>query len=211
MQPLTFEYYDIPPTICLIAGVIYGVKFSKLNSSEKLIALILFMNIVADTSAYFLMYCEMESKYMYNILLPLERVVSLLIYAKNENIKKKRIIYGLGMVLILVVYCVGYIRNDIASNLHYVSNTITALIVAALSYLHLRFISKVEDQNTRLVTLFTFATFIYSAITVSAMSALPLALQIDNSFAAALYNINLIAYGLWSIILIIAILWNKKT
>jgi hypothetical protein len=43
------------------------------------------------------------------------------------------------------------------------------------------------------------------------MSALPLALQIDNSFATDLFDINLIAYALWSIILIIAILWNKKT
>jgi hypothetical protein len=102
-------------------------------------------------------------------------------------------------------------RADIVAQLHFVSNTITALILAALSYLHLRTISAGEDENTRSVTIFTIATFIYSSITVSAMSALPLALQIDNSFATDLFDINLIAYALWSIILIIAILWNKKT
>ncbi len=115
------------------------------------------------------------------------------------------------MILILAVYSVGYMRADIVAQLHFVSNTITALILAALSYLHLRTISAGEDENTRSVTIFTIATFIYSSITVSAMSALPLALQIDNSFATDLFDINLIAYALWSIILIIAILWNKKT
>lgn len=207
MLSLTFGYYDIPPTICLIAGVIYAVKFSKLNSSERLIAVILFMNIVADTAAYFLIHCEMEYQYMYNLLLPLERIVSLVIYAKNENTKKGKTIYGLGMALIAAVYFVGYFRNDMVTELHYVSNTIAALILTALSYLHLRTISSKKDESSRLVILFTVATFVYSSLTVSAMSAASLGDQIDFNF----FNINLYAYALWSIILIIAILWNKKT
>lgn len=211
MQPLTFEYYDIPPTICLIAGVIFGIKFSKLNSTEKLIALVLLMNIIADTAAYLLMHCELNYQYMYNILLPLERIVSLVIYTKNENTKKAKVFYGAGGILILLVYFIGYTNSDIVSELHFLSNTITALILTAMSYLHLRTISHGDVDTTRLITVFTIATFVYSAITVSALSALALALQIDHGFAADLFDINLIAYASWSITLIIAILWNKKT
>jgi hypothetical protein len=207
LKELTFGYYDIPPTICLVAGAIYAFKFSKLNSSERLIAVILFMNIVADTAAYFLIHGEMGYQYIYNLLLPLERIIALVVYAKNENTKRAKSIYGLGMAVIMAVYIVGYFSVDLFTEFHYVSNTITALILTALSYLHLRTISSRKVESSRIVILFTAATFMYSALTVSAMSAASFGAQIDFNF----FNINLYAYSLWSIILIIAILWNKKT
>lgn len=210
MQPLTFEYYDIPATICILAGVCYLILYQELQSFVKLIFLILFLNITTDTANYLIMHNGVESNIFYNILNPVERVVTLYIYAKNvnDNLNKRK--YFLGSAVVLVTYLAGYYNYDTMSTLHDFPNIITGLIVSMLSYFQLRSISIGKAGQSRVLFFFGLANLIYYTLMISAMSAFPLALKIGYDFASDIIIVNLVGYTLWSVILIIGILWKKK-
>ena len=114
---------------------------------------------------------------------------------------------------IIPIWCIsfyGIYYYPTLSEFHDVSNVFTGLVLAALSYLHLRSISLNTAGQSLLIFYFGLANLIYLTLMISAMSALPLALKVDNTFATKIYSINLVGYALWSIILIIGILWKKQ-
>jgi len=211
LKDLTFGYYDIPPTICIVAGVLFLIKNSRLNTPEKLVGLVILLNVLADSAAYFLMHIDMKSNYLYNFLIPIEKVLTLLIYDKAGQRKKEKIALQMGMAAIVLIYCVGYFKDGVTGSFHHTSNILTSLIVAAYSYLFLRSNAIGKKGVSQLVTLFAVANFAYLTISVSALSAMPIARQINNAFEANFYAVNLVAYTLWSIILLTAILWKRKT
>jgi len=151
-----------------------------------------------------------DSHVIYNILLPAERVIILLIYAANELRRDQKQIHYLGIVLVLVITISGAAYYGSVVELHNISNVLSGLVLAALSYLQLRSIAQSTAGQSRVLFYFGLANLVYCTLMVSAMSAFPLAMQIDPNFASNIISINLLAYTLWSIILIIGILWKKK-
>jgi hypothetical protein len=207
---LTFENYDIPPTICIVAGIIFLIKNKRLNKFERLVGVVILLNVLVDSTAYFLMHIKRESNYLYNFIIPIEKVLTLLIYDKVGQRKKERLPIQIGILAIVLIYCVGYFKDGATGSFHYTSNILTSLIVAAYSYLFLRSNAIGKKGASQLITLFAAANFMYHTISVSAMSARPIARQISNQFESILYAVNLVAFALWSIILLIAILWKRK-
>ncbi len=167
------------------------------------------MNIIADTSAHFMIRMDIRTNSVYNLLLPLERMATLYIYSRNDHRKPVRIIHILGLVSVFCIYLVGYFNNgELSSELHKYSNLWTGLIVASLSYLQIRSLAIGEAGDSKVLVFFSIANFLYYTIMISSLSALPLAMQIDMDFASKLYSINLFGYLLWSLILIYAAPWK---
>jgi len=211
LSEFTFQYFDIPPLICLVVGIVFAVYFSKLNRPEKLLAIVIVLNIIADTTVYILMICDMKSTYIYNFFLPVERILSIVVYgAVVQKGRWEKRIFTTGMIVIFGVYMIGFIEHGLASDFLTNTNTITALIFAVLSYIFLRAVSTGHAQGSVLVIAFGIANLLYSWVTVSALSAIPLALKIDQKVARNLVDINLIGYSLWSCILIFALRWKLK-
>jgi hypothetical protein len=84
------------------------------------------------------------------------------------------------------------------------------LIVAILSYIHLRNMILEKTGDSIIIAAFSLANFIYLTLMISSISAIELAYRIDPEFGKLIYFLgNGIGYILWSIILIIGILWKK--
>lgn len=168
------------------------------------------MNIITDISSYYLIHNERHTHIFYNILIPIERILTLIIYLRNTANEPKKMLYYLGMAIVSCIYIISYFTSENLMELFYVANIATGLILACLSYIQLRAILTGRANDSRVLIYFGLANLIYFTLMISAMSALPLALKIGNDFAGSLYNINIIGYTLWSILLIIGILWKKQ-
>lgn len=210
MLSLTFYYNNIPAFICIVAGVIYGIKYRQLDAYERLILVILAANIFTDAASYLQIDAGKQTHLYYNLLLPAERTVTLLIYAFNEHGSAKKRIHYAGMAIVCLSYTGESIYAGTLTDFHDVSNVVTGLTVAALSYVHLRSVALNTAGQSVILFWFGLANLIYFTLMISAMSALPLALEIGNDFASNIVNINMAAYALWSVILIIGILWKKQ-
>jgi hypothetical protein len=144
---------------------------------------------------------------LYNVLVPVERVLTLVIYALNEFTREKKVLHYGGIVLVVLVFGLGFFLKGIELFFQ-PSNVITALALAILSYLHLRSITRDQGGPSRLIFYFALANLIYFTFSTSALSAVPLAYKIDPDFAIQIFYINLVGYSLWSLILIFALLWK---
>lgn len=210
MLSLTFYYDNIPAVLCILAGVIYGIRIKQLRSFERLILVILVANILTDVATYLVIHAGKQTHAYYNVLLPAERTITLLIYAFNEHgLRRKRIHYA-GMAIVCLSYFWETVYSGNIADFHDVSNVVSGLVVAVLSYVHLRSVALNTAGQSIILFWFGLANLIYFTMMISAMSALPLALEIDNDFASDIYNINIAAYALWSIVLIVGILWKKQ-
>lgn len=153
---------------------------------------------------------ERQTHVVYNVFLPVERSIILLIYAANVHGRDQKRVYQIGAAAVWLTYAASTSVHRGITEFHYVSNIITGLVLAALSYIHLRSVSLNTAGQSLPLLYFGSANLIYFTLMISAMSALPLAQRIDNDFAGSIYDTNLVAYALRSILIIIGILWKKR-
>ena len=196
--------------LCLITGILYCINFRRLYGIERWILAVLILNIATDTASYFLIHMERPTHAVYNVLLPFERGLILLIYAANSHGREQKLVYYIGAAAVLLTYAGSTAFNGGISELHYVSTIVTGLILAALSYVYLRSVSLNTAGQSTTMLYFGLANLIYFTLMISALSALPLAQRIDNTFASTIFNANLMGYTLWSILLIIGIPWKRR-
>lgn len=210
MSSISLEYTDTGTAFCIIAGIIYAVKFKTLSPIEKPIAVVIWLNITCDLIGFFFGKSIDITSTVYNLLLPTERIISLLIYAcaLYKNVFKS--IYGVGIGLIVLTRIVSTLFEAPLTEFQFIANTIEGLTVAILSYIFIR--SSLTRKAEFSINLFAFgiANLLYLTLMASAMSAVKPAISIDPANATALFGINTLAYIFWSIILIIAILWKKQ-
>lgn len=209
MELANFPFEDIPFGLCLIALLLYAYNYKALQNIERLILAIIAFNFIVDLTGHIFSHFNISNHFLYNVLIPVERSLSLFIYARNEKAKEKLITYEVGIAVILAITIIGFAMHGGSSDLHFISNILSGLLLALFSYLHLRSIALDSAKQSLITFFFTLANLVYFTLMVSAMSAFPLALQIGNEFGRDIYNINLFAYALWSIILITGILWKK--
>jgi len=209
LRQLTFYYYDVPTVLCVLAVIIYGIRFKQLEGHVIWILAILIANAFTDVTSYVLIHMERETHVLYNLLIPVERSVILFIYAANEYEQERKRIYYFGAAAVWFSFAVSTLTLGSLSELHYVSNIVTGLVLAALSYVHLRSVSLNTAGQSVVMLYFGLANMIYFTLMISAMSALPLAQQIDLGFAVGILSLNTVAYGIRIILLIIGILWKR--
>jgi hypothetical protein len=195
---------------CIAAGAVYVWRKRSLQGVENIILWIILLNVLADLVAEVLNSAGHTTHVVYNLMMPVERVLTLLIYAiQAETIWAKRSYYvAIGLVATAAIASAAYYGG--IQELHYFSNVISGIVVAVFSYTYLRAMVLGQTYHSRVLFYFGMANLIYYTLMVSAMSALPLAMRISYPFAGAILNINLVGYTFWSITLILGISWKKQ-
>jgi hypothetical protein len=199
--------------IVLLALVIYLIQIKKLKGWEKLVFVIIILNFTADFLALVSphIFEKGYSGIIYNILAPVQRILTLMLYISNTNVKEEQYLNYGGIVVLILVSLGGHFYYQDFNDFHQVPFVILGLIVAILSYIHLRNMILEKTAASIVIAAFSLANFIYLTLMISSVSAVELAYNIDHEFGKLIYFLgNGIGYVLWSIILIIGILWKKQ-
>ncbi|MEM9050795.1 MAG: hypothetical protein AAGC47_01980 [Bacteroidota bacterium] len=193
-----------------MALVLYLLAWNRLEANERIIVALLAVIVITEQISYFFGSMENSINFIYNISIPVQRVLAMWIFMMDQKKVKVKRLFKAGMISILLVYAMGHLQEEPLKGFHYNSNSITAFILAGFSYFHLRSISLGSISSSRIIIMFTVASLVYSTLSISSMSAQPLAQIIDMEFALHIYAGNLIAYALWSTIIIIPLVWKAQ-
>lgn len=196
--------------ICIAAFLIYLIHLKYLKGWEKLILLILGLNVVAEITAAYFAASQITNGFIFNTVAPVERILTLMLYAHNYKSKNGKLLSYLGMSLVILIAFAGVFHYPSFQEFHYGTYVISGLVIAVLSYLHLRAMALEKADQSLLIFVFSLANLVYFTLMISSMSAFRLANQISDEFGSEILLINQIAYALWSIILIIGIIWKTK-
>ena len=208
---LTINFTDAGTPFCLIAALIYLSGFHTLSKREKQTWIVIWLNLIGDLVGFFLSKADIETGLIYNLLLPAERAISLLIYSSASSSKNYKILFQVGIAMIVFIRIASVIIEGPLHHFQFMANTAEGLLTAILSYVFIRHALIGKTRTTIILFAFGIANFLYLILMASAMSAIPIAYRIDRDYSNALYGINTAAYIIWSATLIIAILWKKKT
>ncbi len=113
------------------------------------------------------------------------------------------------MVLVLGLSIVGYFTHSGVTDFHAIPYVTSGFLLAVLSYFFLR--ERAIDSTVSPILVFAFgmANFIYYTLMISAMSALQLAQELSPDLADKIYTANDIAYALWSLTILIGMIWQR--
>lgn len=200
----------IPSILCVIAGILWLLFQKKLSKTERVITLIIWLNIGSDLIAAKLSTEGITNGFVYNILAPIERILTVYIYIRCSNFLKSKYLHIIGLCAIILVSAISQIHAQDFSAFQNISFVIGGLVVSLLSYYHLRNITLGRAKDDFLIALFAVANLIYYTLMSSSISAFYAALDVSRAFARDIYSINQFAYGLWAITLSIGLLWSKR-
>ncbi len=203
------EHIRFPTAICIITGLISLFYLRKLTLQERFIIVVIYLNISADILAN---YIEMKGMYngdVYNIICPIEKIITIGVYYFNTKKGSIKDLYGLGVIAITSLSIGGYLVNPISGSFHTAVYLISGFIMAVLSYLHLRQLVLDKAKPSTPIFWFGMANLIYYTLMTSSVSAFPVAQTISDEFARQIGTGNQIAYVLWSLTTLIGIIWNR--
>lgn len=196
--------------LCLIAFVVYTVFYKDIYKWEKVILIILGINLITEIIGAYLAISYTVNGFIYNVSAPITRILTLMLYAHNYNNTSGKVLTNTGIGVVILISIIGALHYPTFQEFHYGAYVISGLVIAALSYLHLRAIALDKAGQSLLIFVFSLANLVYFTLMASSMSAYGLANQISNDFGRTILFLNQLAYGLWSVILITGILWKKK-
>lgn len=197
--------------LCLLAALVYVINLKKLSGWEWLILLIIGLNLSADFSANASQTAnEGYSGLIYNLLAPIQRVGTLLVYAFNSKLRLEKKVNFVGIVLVVIISLIAAFFYPEFNRFHRLPYILSGCVVAGFSYFHLRCIILDRASSSPIIAAFCLANFVYLTLMVSSQSAVEFAYKLDPGFGKIIYLGNDIGYALWSVILIIGILWKKK-
>lgn len=199
----------IPTIICLVVSILSTLFFQNLSKTERLILIVLYLNLIADIVGPHL---EKDANgYLYNIITPIEKIITLILYAAVSTTRKHKIFNLTGIVVIIVLSILGYFVRFSAETFHFEVYVVSGFVISILSYLFLRKLALRKEQFSTVILLFGMANLVYYTVMVSAVSAMPIARKHSSVFASDLFTINDIAYSLWSLTILTGILWKRVT
>lgn len=167
------------------------------------------MNIAADLIARKMSLQLMNNGIVYNIFCPLEKIVTLMIYYLSSNRPRFKQLNLLGILLVIIISAIGFLGKLSPQEFHTEVYVISGFIISIFSYLHLRRIIRGKAKQSRVIFFFGIANLVYYTLMVSSVSALPVAMGISTDFAKTLFIGNAIAYVMWSILILIGIVWSR--
>ena len=203
---LPFQFYFV--LTAALTGAIFIRRFSLV---EKLIWIILVLNVLIDAYARYIGSQGIHNGICYNVLVPLEILIMIYIYnITSKNHAYKILTYGLSGVLLVFAVVVAMFLQE-RDKLHTYTIAFGGIMVGALSYLRLRKII-INDINLTDNILFWFcaANFIYYIIFIPVLSVLPIANDISNELARSIKKVNNYAYALWSTLITIGFICSRK-
>ncbi len=205
----TNELVKLPTVICIVVGIISTFYFRKLNTTERLILLVVYLNIITDLIAIYLAdTLKQDNGIIYNIFCPTEKIITLLIYYLNAFQLSNKRLNILGVLFVCLFSLYGFIANP-ATHFHTEVYILSGFIVSILSYLQLRQIIQEKAKQSTAIFFFAIANLVYYTLMVSSVSASPFAYELSEDFGKAVMIGNQVAYSLWSILILIGLLWNR--
>lgn len=196
----------------LLAFVVFVVRINKLRGWEWVVFLIIALNFVADLIVPYTRYSlETESSgIVYNSLGIVQKTLTLMLYSFNTHVKEERYLNYVGIAVLIVASIGAQFYYQDFTSFYRIPYIILGLIVAICSYIHLRNMILEKTKPSLVIGAFSLANFIYLTAMISSVSAVGLAYNIDEDFGRLIYFLgNGVGYMLWSVILIIGILWKK--
>lgn len=190
-------------------GTVSIFLYRKFGLNERLIVIVILLNVIADLMADYVSLTYGESGHVYNVLAPVERLLSLQIYVLATKNKKLRMLFRFTMILIFGISLSGYIIHNGDTDFHALPYVASGFLMAVASYIFLREWAIVSKKSTVLVFVFGMANFIYYTLMISSMSALPLANKLSAELADKIYVVNDIAYTLWSLTILFGMIWQR--
>jgi hypothetical protein len=204
------QFLTINSYVCLTAGIL-GLYFSiKLYSYEKLIVGIIWINVVADLIGSIMAIKFSFNEVVFNVSAPIEQVLTLYVYSKGDKKKSVVYIHRISMVLIIILLLSNYVIIKNPYGFHYYTFIISGIIVAVFSYWQLKSLIQQSHPWRSVILWFSGANLIYYSSMVSSVSSMPLANDISRNLAMSIKTINDVGYIIWSLLIAIGILWNKK-
>lgn len=179
-----------------------------------MILLILILNIIVDLVAIKLSAQFKNNSFCYNLLNPIELILTLIIYYNyfpSGNIKKILAI-SMSTFLLFATLNVVFIQNFFLEFDNYTFFT-GGIIVSVFSY----FVWRNEIQNNdvisphNIIVWFAAANFAYYTLTIPIMSAHNWLSFYSKDLAFPIYAINKVIYGIWAIIIGTGLLWKRQT
>lgn len=200
-----------PTYICFAVLLAATVFKNRMEPHEKLILVILLMNVSADVTADIMDNIYTKTGIVYNILTPMEKVLTMGIYVLNTKTTRSRWIYAVIAVITLIISTIGFLAYKSVMDLHVITIIASSIFVAAASYYQLRELAMDRASFSAVMVGFSLANLIYYTVMISSISSLPLAIEISNDFAKIIGTVNLIGYAMWSLIIFTGIIWKKNS
>ncbi|KAB2816486.1 hypothetical protein [Phaeocystidibacter marisrubri] len=190
-------------------GLFYLFRAAKWREIERWIAVIIWINIGVDLAGNTLSKFDIESQQIYNVTTVLEQVLTLWVYwIYSRYSAMKKVLIALVFTLPILALAQSAFRSfQPVFNME--TFVLSGIIVAVCSYFVLRNEVLNQQQHNKLI-FFAMANLLYYTLMVSSMSALPLAYSISKDFGVKIKYLNDGAYALWSITLLIGLLWHPK-
>jgi hypothetical protein len=171
---------------------------------------ILWANVIVDVYTTYLAFNSLNTLPYNNILMLSEgMVIILLYYIHSPFTTGKRILLYLSLIY-LIFSIINFVFIQGEDNLNTYSIMPCGLVIAILSYLNIRMFITSETFFKSLLFWFSVANFIYFIVVIPSLSFLPIANNISYELGASLKVINDTAYILWSLIISIGFICQKK-
>lgn len=201
------------PTYFTIAAILAGVvKLRRLSTISKLVLVILILNLVADLYTTYLSYHSVNTLFYNSLHTGVEQLFILWIYysTKIYNKQKRLLLYTIIIGGLLAIYNIFFWQGP----KQFTTYTFIpfGLLIAFLSYINIRYfiISNIAVLSN-IIFWFSIANFVYFIVIVPIMSFLPLAIEISLDLAKTLkMYTNNIAYGVWSVLIAIGFICQRK-
>lgn len=206
-----FKNIPIQTAAASLAGLVGLVRLARFSNLEKAVIGLIWLNVVADWTSLYLRNQGISTHLIYNFLVPIEQVLSLLLWLglKPQSKSIRNGIYG-GILLITGISLIsfGYLG---LKTFHYHAFVGGSLVVIYFSYRYLK--DSLVQPNLRSSLLFwlNLANFVYFSLSVSFISAVSLALHVSNDLALLMVRGNYIAYIIWCCVLLTGISWKKAS
>lgn len=203
------ENITFPTAACIIVGVFATFFYGVLSKNERWILLIIYLNIMADLISIYQGSQGVESGHVYNILSPIEKIITVVVYMHASSGRKFTLLNTIAMVGVVLLSILGYVLKGLENTFHMEVYILSGFFIAILSYVFLRRLTLMKREFSIVIFCFGLANLVYYTLMISSMSAIPAALLISNDFAYKVLLGNDIAFTLWSLIILTGILWKR--
>ncbi len=204
----------IHPSLWLILSIkgigasIALIRFERCTSAQKGIILIVLFESIFIT--YLALFGSRFSPFNGNIndtFYTIEQVITIILYYKNSTHNKRRYI----QMLVIILIWFGFNRIVNSDLLYYESSAVSGVIVVFASYGYLK--RHIETSQYLSVPMFWFAlaSLFFWSIGVVTKNLMTLVAPSFQSFGTFLEWTHFITHWSWYLILLISILWTKRT
>lgn len=156
---------------------------------------------------------SLNNSFLYNLLIPVEIILTLIIYFNyvQRKTSKRYILICMFLFIIFSILNLVVIQDFFKE---FANHTFFAggIIVSYLSYsIWLNDIKNDLLSLQNVILWFTAANFIYYTTTIPIISAHNWLSTYSKEVAFPIFIINLVMYGLWAIIIGLGFIWKRQT